>query len=416
MKLSKITIRENQETKEVQIAPAKVQALQTNLLNKWQAIIDTAARLANVPSSLIMCLNETNLEVLLASKNKENPYKAGEKEDLIYGLYCETVIGKQDKLLVPDATQNPIWSKNNPDIDINMISYLGFPINWPNGDVFGTVCFLDKKENHYSSDYENLLEQIKQHIEDDLKILILNTELEIKNQQLEHTNRTKTKLLSLISHDVRGALGTLNQYLLAVLSNFNNTSTSQLKPILRTLSASAGASYQTLENILSWAKNDQKLLEAKPKKVNITTLADEAITQFESATEIKKISVHKHYSSQDLHAWADEGMLLVILQNILSNAIKYTHTNGKIHIRIAPKNNLIHLEIEDTGIGISESDIETLFDYNDQHSQKGTAGENSAGVGLMLVKDFMHKNHITYHVSSQLGKGTIFALQLNMKK
>ena len=104
--------------------------------------------------------------------------------------------------MIPDARKIPIWAENNPDVDINMISYLGFPINWPDGEVFGTVCILDKKENHYSDLMIDFLNQMKLHIESDLKILNYNVELEEKNKMLEALNATKTKFLSLISHDV----------------------------------------------------------------------------------------------------------------------------------------------------------------------------------------------------------------------
>ncbi len=128
-----------------------------------------------------MRLNIDNIEVFLKSNTDGNPYHVHEKADLVYGLYCETVIGTQNQLIVPDATKNEIWSKSNPDVDINMISYLGVPINWPDGECFGTVCVLDNKENYYNEDFINLINQIKQHIELDLELLLSNIELKELN-------------------------------------------------------------------------------------------------------------------------------------------------------------------------------------------------------------------------------------------
>ena len=76
-----------------------------------------------------MKLNEETIEVFVKSNTEGNPYKTGEEAKLIYGLYCETVIGTQKQLLVPDATKSKVWNENNPDVDINMISYLGLPVN-----------------------------------------------------------------------------------------------------------------------------------------------------------------------------------------------------------------------------------------------------------------------------------------------
>ncbi|MBN1199088.1 MAG: hypothetical protein JXA23_07035 [Bacteroidales bacterium] len=77
---------------------------------------------------MIMKLNEDTIEVFLSNEREGNPYERGEKAGLFYGLYCETVIGAQNMLLVPDATKNPVWKGNNPDVQLNMISYQGVPV------------------------------------------------------------------------------------------------------------------------------------------------------------------------------------------------------------------------------------------------------------------------------------------------
>ena len=146
---SKVTIRGEQQSKIVKIGSSLKPDIEKAIIEKWQSIIDTGARLVDVPSGLIMRLKEQTIEVFLSSKTTNNPYKAGEQAELVYGLYCETVIGKQQKLLVSDATKNEVWKDDNPDVEINMISYLGYPLNWPDGEVFGTVCLLDNKENQY---------------------------------------------------------------------------------------------------------------------------------------------------------------------------------------------------------------------------------------------------------------------------
>jgi GAF domain-containing protein len=82
------------------------------------------------------------------------------------------VIGTQSKLLIPDATANPLWCFNNPGVDLNLISYLGYPLNWPDGEVFGTICILDNKENQFTKNIDEFLFNLKQNIESDLELLI----------------------------------------------------------------------------------------------------------------------------------------------------------------------------------------------------------------------------------------------------
>ena len=106
----------------------------------WQEIVDIMAEIINIPAGLIMRLNDPHIEVFLSSETKGNPYRPGDKEKVWdSGLYCETVIKTKDKLLVPNALQDRNWN-SNPDIKLNMISYLGFPILLPDGKPFGTIC------------------------------------------------------------------------------------------------------------------------------------------------------------------------------------------------------------------------------------------------------------------------------------
>ncbi len=94
----------------------------------------------DVPAALIVRVHPPTIEVFVASQSEGNLYQRGEEADLM-GLYYNWVMGKQEKLLVPNARKNPNWNEN-PDIRLGMISYLGYPLVWPNGDIFGTIVCL----------------------------------------------------------------------------------------------------------------------------------------------------------------------------------------------------------------------------------------------------------------------------------
>nr|WP_320013363.1 sensor domain-containing diguanylate cyclase [uncultured Desulfobacter sp.] len=141
------------------------------IIQKWQDLIDICSRIMRVPSGLIMKLHKEKIEVFLRSDTKGNPYKSGETENLGLGLYCETVVAKKETLLIPDAKKTKVW-QDNPDIKLNMISYLGMPLLWPDEEIFGTICILDNKENHYSQDFIDLLLTFRRAIESDLSLLV----------------------------------------------------------------------------------------------------------------------------------------------------------------------------------------------------------------------------------------------------
>lgn len=110
--------------------------VEDQVLRQWQDIVDTMAELIGVPAGLIMRVRNEDIEVCVSSNSEGNPYEVEEKLHFLNsGLYCETVIKTREKLLVPHAPSDGAW-KDNPDIKLNMVSYLGFPLCFPNGDPY----------------------------------------------------------------------------------------------------------------------------------------------------------------------------------------------------------------------------------------------------------------------------------------
>ncbi|MEE9166978.1 MAG: GAF domain-containing protein [Candidatus Neomarinimicrobiota bacterium] len=155
-----------------------------DLLSKWQKIVDLMATVVRVPAGLIMKVHPTEIEVFVSSDTEGNPYDKGEMAQLNTGLYCETVMARRAELLVPDAREDPEWA-HNPDIKLGMFSYFGLPLEWPDGDVFGTICVLDKKKNRYSDTYRELICQFGEALKMDLKNLVTIFELERTQRELQ---------------------------------------------------------------------------------------------------------------------------------------------------------------------------------------------------------------------------------------
>ena len=148
-------------------------------IHKWQDIVDLLAEILRVPSALIMKVEPPNIKVFVSSESAGNPYEKNELACLNTGLYCETVMKTRKLLLVPDALVDEEWNAN-PDIKLGMISYMGLPVAWPNGDIFGTICLLDSRRNEYGELYRKLLFQCREMLQADLKALQSNNELELK--------------------------------------------------------------------------------------------------------------------------------------------------------------------------------------------------------------------------------------------
>ncbi len=155
-----------------------------DVVANWQMTINVLAELVQVPAALIMRVHPREIEVFISSESNGNVYEKGEHAPLDTGLYCETVMSTRQELLVPDALNDPLWN-SNPDIELGMISYLGLPLIWPNGDIFGTICILDIKHNAYSKTYRTLLERFRDNIQFSLESVYKNSQQTGQLQQAE---------------------------------------------------------------------------------------------------------------------------------------------------------------------------------------------------------------------------------------
>jgi PAS domain S-box-containing protein len=145
------------------------------IVRKWQEFVNLLAEIMHVPSASIMRVDPPHIKVFVSSTSKGNPCEPGALDT---GPYCETVMKTGQPLLVPDARENEAW-KANPHVKLGMISYLGFPIGWPDGRIFGTICVRDNKRNEYSEAYLKLLLHFRDILQADLKsFATLHSQLE----------------------------------------------------------------------------------------------------------------------------------------------------------------------------------------------------------------------------------------------
>ena len=162
------------------------------ILEKWQKIVNLMAEMLDVPAGLIMRILGEDIHVFVSSSTEGNPYHPGDSEHFLgSGLYCETVVTKNHELLVPNALFDEAW-RNNPDVKLNMISYLGYPIRWPDGEPFGTICVLDCKTNSYSEKYKRLVTQFRDVVEIHLEIIYTEAK---RREELEHLVDERTASL-----------------------------------------------------------------------------------------------------------------------------------------------------------------------------------------------------------------------------
>ena len=154
-----------------------------DILGKWQSVVDIMAEVLAVPSAIVTRVHPPEIEVLRAAKTAGNPYKAGDKVAMA-NHYCETVVTGNRKLQVSHAPTDPSWNAA-PEIDYGMLAYLGYPLCWPGGEMFGTICVLDNQENPFGRRYEKVLFEFKELIETHLSLVEMNEQLKTALAELK---------------------------------------------------------------------------------------------------------------------------------------------------------------------------------------------------------------------------------------
>ncbi|RIA56075.1 LuxR C-terminal-related transcriptional regulator [Dichotomicrobium thermohalophilum] len=176
-------------------------AIPEDTLANWQRIVDLIAKLADVPASLIMRTHAPNHSVLVRSRGEDNPYAVGLRFQLKRDLYCYGVLSKGSELIVENALLDPEWD-DNEDLKFGMSFYVGYPLQWPDGSTFGTICVLDRQRNPQALTFREGLAEFARVIEADLKLLCevaarakLEKELQRALSQLEERVEQRTQEL-----------------------------------------------------------------------------------------------------------------------------------------------------------------------------------------------------------------------------
>lgn len=149
-----------------------------NTLHIWQKLVNLMAELCHTPAGFIVQMTQNGYQVVVANQSSLNPYPAGGIIPTETNIFCRKVVEENKPLYVNNATQLEEWQSNPEVSDDKFNSYLGFPLYWPNGELFGTICVMDFKITHYDDKYHRLLQHFKCMVERELKLLEQNIHIE----------------------------------------------------------------------------------------------------------------------------------------------------------------------------------------------------------------------------------------------
>jgi len=241
------------------------------------------------------------------------------------------------------------------------------------------------------------------------------------NKELKESNVSKDKFLSILAHDLKNPFQGLLGFVDLLYEDLEELDNVQIKEYLLNVRNASYHIYAHLENLLAWSRIQSGKMPFTPTAFNINDEIQSVISVLEGNASQKGIKLFNE-ADQDIMVSADRNMIHSVLQNLITNSIKFSNTSGRVVVRCrvpqtyskakssAGKNDIQFLEVSvsDSGIGIPEDILPKLFKLNGQYSQTGTANEPGTGLGLVLCHEMILKNGGKIWAESIEGQGTTF--------
>jgi PAS domain S-box-containing protein len=388
-----------------------------------------------------------NMPDLIYIKDSESRFILGNKKvAAVMGTTPKNLVGKTDfdfytyelasrfyndeQTLI--KTGKPKINYEEPGLDEKgnriVLSTTKVPLKNKQGEVVGLVGIgrnitrLKNIEKELRENSENListnqlLEERQEEIQQQSEELEAQTEnLRRANIELERLNKTKDKFFSIIAHDLKNPFHAIIGFSELLRKDFHQMDDEQKIGLLELINISSESAFSLLENLLQWARTQTDKIKFSPENIDIYDIVESTVDFHRISAEKKKIEIKSHVK-KNYFAYADRNMITTVIRNLISNAIKFTDSNGKIEIACDRNEDSVEITISDNGIGINKENLDNLFRIDSYYSTSGTLGESGTGLGLIICKEFIEKNGGNIKVVSEEGKGSAFTFNLPAAK
>lgn len=345
----------------------------------------------------------------------------------------EQIIGKNASDISPKYQPNGVESYEAANIIINNVLTQGNQIiEWVHRTFSGKNIWVEvsiSAINYYGKQglfvaWRNIAERKAA----EAKLVMLNDKLRLSNeaietnlyqknslieelthtkQELEQINSEKDKLFSIIAHDLRNPFVALINHSDLLLENFDKIEDKIKLSMIQGMKDASTATHSLLENLLQWSRSQRGMIKFELEEFNLFIVVHGATDALHLTSENKGIALINNVPL-GLYIYADKNLITTIVRNLVSNAIKFTQKNGKIEIDAQEFDNEYVVSISDSGIGIAQSSINSLFNAGTHQSTRGTSGEKGTGLGLILCKEFVEMHGGKIWAESEVGKGSTF--------
>ncbi|MHB8338067.1 MAG: ATP-binding protein [Ignavibacteriaceae bacterium] len=233
------------------------------------------------------------------------------------------------------------------------------------------------------------------------------------SKELEESNASKDRFFSIISHDLRSPFQGLLGLTTIATEEFDELTVDELKEFLSNINHSAKSLFNLIENLLQWSRIQRGKIEVKLAQIDLYYDVQYNINLLQPNANTKGLRIVNEVD-KTIEVLADTTAFNSVLQNLISNAIKFTKSGGEIKITSEVNNGFAELTVTDNGIGIPEDILPDLFRIDSQHSTLGTEKESGTGLGLIICKELVEMQGGKIWVKSKVDEGTSFTFTLQI--
>ncbi|WP_430973972.1 tetratricopeptide repeat protein [Sunxiuqinia rutila] len=235
----------------------------------------------------------------------------------------------------------------------------------------------------------------------------LARELQEKTRELKKLNVSKDRFFSIIAHDLKNPFNALVSYTNLLRFNFESFSKEDLSQIINDMNDASEQGFALLENLLYWTRSQTNRIKVYKTFFKLKLIVDDVVSLANPNLAAKSQTVNVEIEN-DLQVFADKDMIATVLRNLVFNSIKFSYPNTEIRIEGRKVGNSIQVSVIDQGVGIDADKQQKFFNYEENTTTVGTAGETGSGLGLIICREFIEKNNGLIWVESEAGKGATF--------
>lgn len=279
--------------------------------------------------------------------------------------------------------------------------YYGVPLVAAGQFPIGTLCVLDYQEGELSETQVRQLKIIADQV-------MTHLELKKQNRELKSLNEYKIKLMKMLSHDMRSPLHGIIGLSGLLKEELEGQPEEQLE-MLDIIEQSSTKLNQMIDEVMSYSILESGELKLKPGLTDLEEIVQNIVQLYKPSTRLKNISLEVFTENIEEKVFLDGDKLEQIIGNLVSNSVKYTKPGGSVKLMLTRNQNTLELAVQDSGVGITSEKIKTLLSEDTIHpleNGKGTSGEKSTGLGLIIVKHIIKLFEGEFDIESEVGQDT----------